>query len=324
MHPTPSTHTTHPPEPPSCVQFSPQDPTLVTIGTYHLAASAANLPSKKTGHLHLYSVTPDAGFTLLQSHPTQAILDLKFSPHTPSTLALAHSLGQVSVWTLSAEQRALSLQALFTPFPEDVLVLSLAFSPTRRDTLAATLSTGEVATVALESGEVVECWAPHTLEAWTCVFTPDGRGVYSGADDSVVCLWDVAGGSEAWRDRRSHGAGVTAVLPVGGEGAVLTGSYDEGLRAFEVRGGGGGRRAVVGEVRVEGGGVWRLGWMGEGQKRVLASCMHAGTRVVAVEGLEVVAGWAEGESMNYASDVAADGRVVSCSFYDKRLSLWSV
>ncbi|KAH0609432.1 uncharacterized protein H6S33_012918 [Morchella sextelata] len=318
MHPTPSTHTTHPPEPPSCVQFSPQDPTLVTLGTYFLNASAADLSSKKTGHLCLYSVTPDEGFTLLQSHPTQAILDLKFSPHSPDTLALAHSLGQVSVWTLS--ERALTLKALFTPFPEDVLVLSLTFSPTSRDTLAVTLSTGEVATVSLESGEVVERWAPHTLEAWTCVFTPDGRGVYSGADDSVVCLWDVAGGSEAWRDRRSHGAGVTAVLPVGGEGAVLTGSYDEGLRAFEVRGG---RRGVVGEVRVEGGGVWRLAWMGEGQKRVLASCMHAGTRVVDVEGLEVVAGWVEGESMNYGSDVTADGRVVSCSFYDKRLSLWS-
>lgn len=71
---------------------------------------------------------------------------------------------------------------------------------------------------------------------------------------------------------------------------------------------------------------------------ILASCMHAGTRVLRLckgDGewrFEVTARFTEHESMNYGSDVqplepdAAEGgrirTVVSTSFYDKRLCVW--
>ena len=71
---------------------------------------------------------------------------------------------------------------------------------------------------------------------------------------------------------------------------------------------------------------------------VLASCMHAGSRVVQLskggngnEGwnFEVLARFEEHASMNYGADVqpgeaGAGARVVSISFYDRLMCLWRV
>ena len=71
---------------------------------------------------------------------------------------------------------------------------------------------------------------------------------------------------------------------------------------------------------------------------ILASCMHAGARVVRLckgesgygDGaweFEVLARFEEHESMNYGADFQPDGldiakRVISISFYDKLMCLW--
>ncbi|KAI2826118.1 hypothetical protein CBS63078_9934 [Aspergillus niger] len=156
---------------------------------------------------------------------------------------------------------------------------------------------------------------------------------------------------------RHHTAGVTAILPLpvpmtDGAPWLLTGSYDESLRVYHASR----RGEVLGEIGL-GGGVWRLQILSthsrpvddsEGDVEwtflVLASCMHAGTRVVKVRvvlgesgqecEMEVVAEFTEHESMNYASDVwnwgghkGGEGRelkVVSSSFYDRRVCVWRV
>lgn len=136
----------------------------------------------------------------------------------------------------------------------------------------------------------------------------------------------------SWEDRRVHGAGVTAILPIASE-VLITGSYDDRVRVMgvpEV-----GRKSVLAECDL-GGGVWRLRMMDdskEGRWVVLASCMHAGARIVEIkkdeEGewrIEVLAKFEEHKSMNYGSDVMlGQGRtrmIISTSFYDKLLCLW--
>ncbi|GKZ37448.1 hypothetical protein AbraIFM66950_008998 [Aspergillus brasiliensis] len=153
---------------------------------------------------------------------------------------------------------------------------------------------------------------------------------------------------------RHHTAGVTAILPLpvpmtDGAPWLLTGSYDESLRVYHASR----RGEVLGEIGL-GGGVWRLQILSSQQSSssegsvewtflVLASCMHAGTRVVKVRivlgeesgqecEMEVVAEFTEHESMNYASDVWKGGNneggrelvVVSSSFYDRRVCVWRV
>lgn len=154
---------------------------------------------------------------------------------------------------------------------------------------------------------------------------------------------------------RHHTAGVTSIFPlpisclVRDSPILLTGSYDEYLRVYHATPP---RGKILAEHRL-GGGVWRLNLLssrvvsdsGPTETRfvVLASCMHAGTRVVEIIWrsattddigewtIRVLAQFTEHESMNYASDVyqpqgQEDGSifVVSSSFYDKRLCLWRV
>ncbi|KAJ5885269.1 hypothetical protein N7495_009779 [Penicillium taxi] len=145
---------------------------------------------------------------------------------------------------------------------------------------------------------------------------------------------------------RHHTAGVTSILPlpvpmVDDAPILLTGSYDEGLRVYHAT-----RRGEVLAEQALGGGVWRLQLLDtkglEEAKQsflVLASCMHAGTRVVRVNrtpgrsqewDIEVLAEFTEHESMNYASGVwegsgsetSSELLCVSSSFYDRRVCVW--
>ncbi|GLI76859.1 hypothetical protein PoHVEF18_005137 [Penicillium ochrochloron] len=142
---------------------------------------------------------------------------------------------------------------------------------------------------------------------------------------------------------RHHTAGVTSILPlpvslVDDAPILLTGSYDEGLRVYHAT-----RRGEVLAEQGLGGGVWRLQLLdtresdSDRQFLVLASCMHAGTRIVRVTqsqqdetaewGIEVLAEFTEHESMNYASDVWKGSKpsellCVSSSFYDRRVCVW--
>ena len=176
---------------------------------------------------------------------------------------------------------------------------------------------------------------------------------------------------------KGHEAGVTAILPLplqlaDGSEIVVTGSYDERLRVYRVYISEGGlmtqRPRIVADENL-GGGVWRLKLIrleetgsetrappdgGGGEKRgwtalILASCMHAGCRVIEVRGdyyegntcdVAVLARFEEHKSMNYGSDFqpgsehmilaaaqeeGAGGsglRCISTSFYDRLLCLW--
>jgi diphthamide biosynthesis protein 7 len=152
---------------------------------------------------------------------------------------------------------------------------------------------------------------------------------------------------------RHHAAGVTSILPlpiplVQNAPVLLTGSYDEYLRVYHATA----RGVVLAEAQL-GGGVWRLQIIhtdkNEHERQVtfliLASCMHAGARIVRVSwkqgssdasdlgewDIQVLAQFTEHESMNYASGVwkkadtnSSELVCVSSSFYDKRLCLWKV
>jgi diphthamide biosynthesis protein 7 len=207
----------------------------------------------------------------------------------------------------------------------------------------------------------------NSLEAWSIAFSPtwptsgedrSNISVYCGGDDSMLrytsCSW-MANGKDADPEtpygsvtlKGKHDAGVTAILPLDlksqqGGRVVVTGSYDDRLRVFVIFD----LDATYGQRRVEqvvekdlGGGVWRLDLVtlkisGDSARIVLlASCMHAGARVVelCVAGdvtwtCRILTKFEEHKSMNYASDYCPRDtgklRIASSSFYDKLLCLW--
>jgi diphthamide biosynthesis protein 7 len=233
---------------------------------------------------------------------------------------------------------------------KDILITAFSWYP-HDPRVGMSLSNGQILVASTAEDDSTDCVFTHDLEAWTLAFTPDGQGVYSGGDDSVLSYSSEISGLQephlrsSWADRRIHEAGVTAILPLQGnpdKHLVVTGSYDDRIRLLEIPSTG--RRKVLAEANL-GGGVWRLKALvpitfdstEEGLDGVLllASCMHAGARILRLSRsghddwhFEVLAKFDKHKSMNYGSDCQSQATergqrtFVTTSFYDRLLCLW--
>lgn len=254
----------------------------------------------------------------------------------------------------------------------DVLVLALAWSvcPAWPSTVAVSLSTGQIGIFDNDAPEASLRVVPaHSLEAWTIAWSTTNDSdelsyLYSGGDDSALNVHtardilhmaspDMEPSAQMEyeplsNDAKTHGAGVTAILPLMTERdreILLTGSYDEFLRVLVPRLPG--RRAVLLAEKRLGGGVWRLKQLGPSQAssaggnkfKILASCMHAGVKIVEVScsaedywSIKILGCFDEPSSMNYASDAREKKHddsfksrtYISSSFYDKKLCVWEM
>ncbi|KAH8891668.1 hypothetical protein GQ53DRAFT_746665 [Thozetella sp. PMI_491] len=389
--------------PPSCVEFSPLDPTYFLVGTYYLqqdggSADAARDPGKRqnrSGSIVVFQIVEESLVRIQTVLQPSAILDLHFQSSggrldicgaVSSTASLAIFSFSPSSWP-SSPLRLLNI-ARVPAISEDVLFLSFCWLPFAPDQVALTTSTGHVYLVKLGAnfGDGANSSKPiltHSLETWCVAVSPvpqlaadsaandAGAGtfnLFSGGDDSALYYTTcrmISGSQEgAGTDLAvqclfpavkmgGHEAGVTAVLPLPlrreSPDLVITGSYDDHIRLFSIeplhRTGGIRKTRKLAEENL-GGGVWRLklvkataqdltstdGW----KILILASCMHAGVRVV--ELIETPAGdhhfrvlgrFEEHQSMNYGSDMqpgrqGSSIRCVSTSFYDKLLCLWDL
>lgn len=158
-------------------------------------------------------------------------------------------------------------------------MLSLAWHPVNSNLIGVTVSSGEIYVCDIEAAKSVSSAADneaavteilkHELEAWTLAFSSSGGSLFSGGDDAKLMFCDgvdaeTEGLGMQWSDRRIHGAGVTAILPLEHEDDVtVTGSYDDCVRVLytpKV-----GRKQVLAEENLEGG-VWRLKVLKDGHE----------------------------------------------------------
>jgi len=224
-----------------------------------------SLPNIEKSHISRFSIT-------ISTTPTPyAILDLHFSPHDPSLLAVAGSTGCLQLFRFSAATTTLEPLSTYQFFDPAILALSLAWHPVDSNKLGITASDGGVyivdTTVSIqEAMDTPNQILEHDLEAWTLSFSHKGNAIYSGGDDaslrfSTLATSESQEGEEVvtpiqWQDRRSHQAGVTAILPLATEENVLiTGSYDDNIRILSTPLVG--RKQILAEENLEGG-VWRL------------------------------------------------------------------
>ncbi|KAF2436194.1 hypothetical protein EJ08DRAFT_685063 [Tothia fuscella] len=364
--------------PPSCIKFIPLHREYCIIGTYFLQPQKQNPEEeskheggeaeeqKRNGSLLLVKIVEDH-LVLISTLATDfAILDLLFD-HTAlkNKFCTANSTGSIGFYEIILEDtvptriRQVSLCQLWDP---SVLVLSLSSqNQTGARLLGVTLSNSEVA-VCRVNEEFTEASFPLTiashegLEAWVTAFGhhTDNQTLFSGGDDAALQMItlpettladrhedqseDTPSAVVAWKNRKIHGAGVTAILVLS-ESLLLTGSYDDHVRLIDIS-----SRPMIPAQTHLGGGVWRLiplepiDRMKDGASTtftLLACCMHAGSRIIRVTttdpaGIEILARFEENESMNYGGDVqeSLDGiesdehTIVSISFYDKMAFLW--
>ena len=172
----------------------------------------------------------------------------------------------------------------------------------------------------------------HDLEMWAIAFDATRADVlYTGADDCAFKAWDLRDASRAQMvNRKTHCAGVTCVVPSPrDENTVVTGSYDDHVRLWDVRS----MKSPVSELNV-GGGAWRCRWHPT-RNALACAAMGGGAVLVDVDdasgALKEVFTYDEHESIVYGADwVQLDGDddssdvLVTCSFYDKSVRCWHV
>lgn len=215
-----------------------------------------------------------------------AVLDIEWTPHVTTlgdVCCVATSTGSLEFFAFDAIAGKLQHTSKHQICDETTLVLDLLWHPSKPDTIAVTLSDGAVS-ICQSSGST-NAWNPnrqvtvtevatHSLEPWTLAFSPDTSHLFSGGDDAVLqalqLSFDTDTGDASrpptpsatplWTDRKTHQAGVTAILPLAND-LLITGSYDDHIRVIHAPPIG--RRQVLAELDL-GGGVWRLKMLDDG------------------------------------------------------------
>ncbi|RCI11605.1 hypothetical protein L249_7516 [Ophiocordyceps polyrhachis-furcata BCC 54312] len=360
--------------PPSCLQTCPFDPAYFVVGTYNLhQAAESEMAQSRDGSLVLFRIGDDDGITEAQTVPQpSAVLDVRFHPRQgdhQGILAAVSSTSTLAIFRLDSTRRLRQVAtSRVRGMANDVLFLQCVWHPVLDHVIAVTDSRGAARLLHLDGGwNITACTdldIGNSLEAWSIAMSPplemDDHDqaviVYCGGDDCslrhTLCSPDLQIPYAPVTIKGQHDAGVTAILPLplhaaDGGRLVVTGSYDDRMRVFAVDDLGRQhtvkRPRLVCDTNLEGG-VWRLSLVdtqlridGLRRARILASCMHAGPKLVELTGEADGLRWVckasarfDGHnSMNYASDcVVAEGgeslRCVSTSFYDKLLCLWVV
>ena len=349
----------------------------------------------RSGQLELYQIKKNAqssGFGVSRcidryEFSDFAVLDLHFRPRDPAFFAICTSTSQMVFFRLENVQSAWEADSARPSFRklgccqigEDDTVLATAFTWEPQPTTAllsfvVAFSSGEVKLFGLgEHGFQVltetSIDPAHTLEAWTVAIadlssrTKNERMLLTGGDDSVLAFHSIKSGTaldgatttQMFQDRKSHSAGVTAILLILegthvnlGTRVFVTGSYDEHIRVFTLEDRPPYKRNIVAELSL-GGGVWRLRTLlhllceevgGDHVCSVLllASCMHAGVRVVRIAqrlsknmnqeactwDVDVVGAFTKGhESMCYGADSIDIRRLIKCEG-NRRISTYQL
>jgi len=156
----------------------------------------------------------------------------------------------------------------------------------------------------------------NVIESWACSLSPDTTMVASGSDDCSLKIWDTRTNELVMQNTRSHMMGTTC-LEFMSDTDILTGSYDDRIRRFDLRS----LREPVTE-RKSIGGIWRLKPFGD---RLFVAACYGGCSVVNINDFNPIASeYTEHESMAYGIGVLDCDLAVSCSFYDKLVSYWGI
>ncbi|CAM6082796.1 unnamed protein product [Calypogeia fissa] len=299
------------------VEFCPNEPYLhiLAAASYTLQedhdqqGSAARL-----GGLYLFSAdhkeeTP--GLTKFYHREAPGVFDIKWRPYEdgPPSLAQASADGSLCLHTLTegSDSATLELQEKANVDVSTSMCLYVDWNPVLSSPeVVLSHSDGCISLVGLGQSEpeISASWQAHNFEAWVAVYASCQTHVlYSGGDDCQFCCWDLRENpsSPVFRDRKTHSMGVTSIQSnVLWENMLVTGSYDESLRLFDMR------MAQKPLMRTElglGGGVWRVKWHHTRRDVLLAACMHNGAAIAQVGdgGFHILEQYEEHTSLTYGA-----------------------
>ncbi|CCF59391.1 hypothetical protein KAFR_0G03590 [Kazachstania africana CBS 2517] len=258
------------------------------------------------------------------------ISSLHFSPHDAKTVCVTSTSGEVALLNIATQDISLKFQ------------IDRSSSYDGRAEVTPYEVQGENVS-GIEA--IVETFdEAHSLECWTAEFgqlQPFSQVLFTGGDDSCLMAHDLRSKQMIWSNNRIHDSGVVAIKsstttfrndrPT----SLVTGSYDDHIRSFDLRMLGDsiypGRNVPVAELKScnLGGGVWRFSEMPKAgsEDTLMVCCMYDGAKIVSMndtneEYFKVTNYLKEGhESMCYGGDWCNEF-IATCSFYDKSLQKW--
>ncbi|RZF48420.1 hypothetical protein LSTR_LSTR014232 [Laodelphax striatellus] len=340
---------------------------ILLCGTYKLeensSESDSSVPQTRVGLLHLMRLSETLELKLVKTLETTGILDIKWSPFRINgsvAFAIADAVGTVSLYTVIETEGQYDLllctQCKIEHNDKENIALSIDWSQTSEGKLAVSDSNGYISVLTFNSSDVslTSQWNAHSFEAWIVAFDfINDSVVYSGGDDSKMCVFDVRTPDQALKlsSKSVNSSGVTS-LHSSNEGMLASGSYDESVHIWDSRL----MKRSVGSLDTSGGGVWRLKWHPTTKSirkdYLLAACMHGGFKVIDcrdVADINVVASFTEHESLAYGADwcylprssnssnlldkfpINSDSSgkmysdiIATCSFYDHKLCLSTI
>ncbi|KAI3866574.1 hypothetical protein MKX03_023786 [Papaver bracteatum] len=277
------------------VEFCPQESfhqvlPVSSLSTYTLQEGDQQ---NRCGSISLFSVDADSNqLDMFHQVETSAIFDIKWNPVGSPLLGHADASGYVRLHSLGTGPNGSENGV------SSSICMCLDWGPSATS-ITVGLSDGSIFVLTLAESQL-KCRS-HEYEVWAANFdTQQPNLVY----DCRFCCWDL-------REPRETDPN-----------ALLTGSYDEHLRIWDVRS----ISKPVNESSIcLGGGVWRL---------KQHPCMHNGFAVVRVEGekAEVLETCTNHKSLAYGADWQRgplrkkDGIeshvAATCSFYDRLVRGW--
>ncbi|KAK3224622.1 hypothetical protein Dsin_004484 [Dipteronia sinensis] len=320
-------------------------------GSHHhvLAASTYTLQEgdkpTRNGSISLFNVdAEESKLELFYRLDTAGIFDIKWSPVSGNAgplLAQADADGHVKVYSLECtvdepEAKGGFLREINSEKISSSMCLCLDWNPSATS-MTVGLSDGSVSIISLAESqlEILQEWKAHDFELWATSFDiHQPHLVYTGSDDCKLSCWDIRDSPArlAFLNSKVHTMGVCCITKSPSDpNTLLTGSYDEYLRVWDVRS----ISKPVSETSVRlGGGVWRIKHHPFVPGLILTACMHNGFAVVKVDGekAEVIETYTKHDSLAYGADWQRGGRpleskrknnlVATCSFYDQHLRIW--
>ena len=305
----------------------PRDPyTIKRYTAPHNCDSVEVNPSKSRAFVGMYeyeesSASRGGGFLIMSSEgelvhnhstPNYGCLDAKWI--SDSDIAFACSDGLIR--TYSTFSNSVSSEVPVVPHPSPTNTANILMTiDVVKETTAVITAKGEL--ILVKEGQVVTRWEAHSpiIESWTCALRPDANLVATGSDDCSLRFWDTRSQELVLSNTKSHRMGTTCIEFLG-ESEVLSGSYDDRIRKFDLRN--------LSEPILEFksiGGIWRLKPT-ESNHLMVAAC-YGGCQVVDLTDFSpVVSRYVEHESMAYGIDSISADTGVSCSFYDKQILYW--
>ncbi|KAL4186410.1 hypothetical protein AMTRI_Chr09g13980 [Amborella trichopoda] len=326
------------------VEFCPNDPFhhILAAATYTL--QEGDHPCR-LGSISLFSIKIKEGLKLLQHVETSGVFDIKWNPshcNIHPQLAQADSDGYLTLHGLQCSSSISEfdgefLQELCKTKISSSMCLCLDWSPSAKS-IATGLSDGSMAISTLREGSIhpEKAWKAHDFELWSASFdTQQPELIYTGADDCKFAGWDVRESTTKpiFQNSKTHKMGVCSISKCPNSlNLLLTGSYDEHLRLWDVRSM---QRPIVEEELCLGGGVWRIKHHPYLEGLLLAACMHNGFSIIRIKDgvLEIVERYDRHESLAYGADwqkvdssqssgIETKSFAATCSFYDQCLRVW--